>query len=77
MVFAYGRALESGNALDEDFVGLEATLLNTFPLSKKSAIYLNVHAFVPGGAAAAFVNEVDPTATQTAFGGQLGFDARF
>ena len=77
LVFAYGQALETLNAMGHSLVGAEATLLNVFPVSKRSAFYLNLHGFLPGGAATVFVNEVNPEAKKIAAGGQVGFDARF
>jgi hypothetical protein len=77
LVFAYGQAIEAENAMGHSFVGAEATLLNAFPLNKRSAFYFNIHGFLPGGAATVFVNEVNPETKRVAAGVQLGLDARF
>ena len=65
------------HALGESFVGAEIGLHNRFFLGQHVRLIADLHVLVPGGAVAAFVNDVDRRATETAFGAQLGFLADF
>jgi hypothetical protein len=77
LVVATGLALSADHALGETFVGAELGLHNRFRLGDHARLVFNLQLLVPGGATAAFVNDVDRRATEAAFGGQLGFLASF
>ncbi len=77
LVAAVGLTLSPDNALGERFVGAEVGLHNRFELGDYVTLIANLQALVPGGAVAAFVNDVDRRATSPAFGAKLGFLATF
>jgi len=77
MVVAGGWNLTPDNALGHQFVGTELDWSHTWSIEDSAALFLTVQVFQPGKAAAVFVNDVDRTATETIYGGQLGFQARF
>ncbi|MCA9537520.1 MAG: hypothetical protein KC620_01455 [Myxococcales bacterium] len=77
LIVGAGFALEPENALGERFVGIELTWANDFQVAKDAWFFAHALVFVPGGAAAARVNDVDRTATEPLFGGQAGFELRF
>jgi len=72
-----GITLSPDASFGEQFVGFESDLIQEFEVSEKAAFFINAQLFVPGGAAAVFVNDVDREATQIVYGGQAGFAARF
>ncbi len=72
VVVGAALALESENALGESFVGLEVGVHNTFAIGDHVRAFAAFDLLLPGGAAAAFVNDVDRTATATQYGGRLG-----
>ncbi len=77
LVGAHGQALNAVNALGEDAVGTEASLLQRIALGERASIFLNGLMFAPGAAAAARVNDIDRTATATLYGVAAGMHARF
>jgi len=77
LVLGVATTLNPANALGEAWVGFEADLVNVFPLTDGVALFAVAQVFVPGAAAAAFVNDVDRTATRTVGGVEAGFTARF
>ena len=58
LVIAGATNINPNRAWDERFVGAEVSLLNRFQLSSSTDAYLNALVFLPGKAAAAFVNDV-------------------
>ena len=77
MVLGAGTTLSEKASGGYSFVGFEANLIQRFRVSEKAAFFATVQTLMPGGAAAAFVNDVDREATQMIWGGQVGFSARF
>jgi hypothetical protein len=77
LVLGAAAVLNPDNALGEGFVGVEVDWVNVFPLTDGVALFVVGQVFVPGGAAAAFVNDVDRGATRTVGGVEAGFTARF
>ena len=77
LVAAAALAPSPTHALGESFVGAELALHNRFHLGQHVRLVADVQVLVPGGAVAAFVNDVDRRATETAFGAHLGFLADF
>ena len=77
LVAATGLTLAPDNALGETFVGAEIGIHNRFALGDHVQLVANLQLLLPGGAAAAFVNEVDRRAAEMAFGAQLGMLATF
>ena len=76
-VIAYGAALNPDNALGHRDLGVELSLLQRFPLSKHAALSLDGLIFLPGKAAAAFLNDIDRSATETLYGLSAGFVVDF
>ncbi len=72
VIMAAGMVLEAENSLGQVFAGFELALDNTFKLGEPGYAFVVADAFVPGGAAAAFVNDVDRTATEPVFGVRVG-----
>jgi hypothetical protein len=77
LVVATALTLSPDHALGETFVGAEISVHNRFRLGPHARLVADLQLLVPGGAAAAFVNDVDRRATEPAFGAQLGFVATF
>ncbi len=77
LVLAGATNLNPNRAFDARFVGAEVSVLNRFELSSSTTVYLNALVFLPGEAAAVFVNDVDRTATELLYGGALGLTTRF
>jgi len=77
LILGLGMTLNPHNALGNRLVGVEAALRNDFPLGGVASLFVVGQLLVPGGAAAAFVNDVDREATRTVAGLQAGFSARF
>ena len=77
LLAAAAIAPSADHALGESFVGAEVALHNRFTLGDHVRLIADLQVLIPGGAAAAFVNDVDRRATETAFGAQLGFVADF
>ena len=72
-VVSHGAALNPANALGEQSLGWELSLLQRFPLSDHAALSLDGLLFLPGGAAAAFVNDIDRGALEPIYGAAIGF----
>lgn len=77
LTLAAGLTLNPENALGGRFIGLEAALALHFPLAEGVELFTVGQLFVPGEAAAAFVNDVDRSATDLVGGAEAGFVARF
>jgi len=69
--------LNAHNALGNRFAGFELALRNELPLGRSASIFLVGQLLVPGGAAAAFVNDVDRDATRPVAGLETGLTARW
>jgi hypothetical protein len=77
MVWGLGWTLAPQNVLDERWMGVEGGLLNRFKLNRHATIFIHGQLFLPGRASAAMINDQDRAATQTLYGVQTGFIARF
>lgn len=77
IVGAYSQAFEKENAFGEEVVGTEIALLQRFSLTDRASLFLNGFAFLPGPAAAARINDIDRTATESLFGVATGMQAQF
>jgi len=77
LVVAAGLTLSPEHALGQTFVGLEVGLQNHFDLGDHAQVFVDLQVLAPGGAAAAFANDVDRRATATAIGAQTGFIGSF
>lgn len=75
-IAAIGLPMEAKNAGGADIYGVELTWINGFPLNRRARIDLIGGTFIPGKAAAVFVNDVDREAVELVFFTQLGLTVR-
>lgn len=76
-VIATGSTLNPSRTLGERYVGTELSILQTMTLGENARIKLNLLLFLPGGAGAAMINDINRSARHALFGGSLAFGVNF
>jgi hypothetical protein len=77
LVLAMGVVLNPARTFGERYAGGEVSLLQTFALSDRARLLLNGLLFMPGGAAAAMINDIKRSARQPLYGASAGFAVQF
>ena len=77
LVLAMGVVLNPTRTFGERHAGGEISLMQTFALSDRARLLVNGLLFIPGGAAAAMINDIDRSARQALYGGSVGFAVQF
>ena len=69
--------IEPGNALDKGHAGLELSWLNDVAISEDVVVFAHAQLLMPDEGLAVFANDVDRSATELLYGGEVGITARF
>ena len=69
--------IEAANALNKGHAGLEVSWLNDVAISEDVVAFAHAQLLVPDEGLAVFANDVDRSATQMLYGGEVGITARF
>ena len=77
LVLAMGVVLNPARTLGQRYAGGEFSLLQTFSLSDRARLIMNGLLFMPGGAAAAMINDIKRSARRPLYGGSVGFAVQF
>ncbi len=77
LVIGDAMNIEAANALDKGHAGLEVSWLNDVAISEDVVAFAHAQLLVPDEGLAVFANDVDRSATQMLYGGEVGITARF
>ena len=77
LVMASAMTLNPNRSYGARYVGTELSLLQRIELSDFASLSINGLLFLPGAAAAALINDIDRSATETLYGGSMSFGVRF
>ncbi|MBV72417.1 MAG: hypothetical protein CMH52_13920 [Myxococcales bacterium] len=76
-VVGTGTTLNEKRSFGNTYVGTELALNNTLKMSQTLSVFLSGFAFLPGEAAAAFINDIDRQSTDYLYGLATGLQAQF